>query len=785
MVKLLLVFLVSCLGFGQNLAKLGLATQVDEPGSTAERASLPKPKIIDRPAPKECSAKDQVSLPQQDLLALMIYRGKSIKANASFGGDYLNVELESPIIGNCASMLQPQLTYSVKHSKYIYEVKVRKTCEKPECEYQVSSLADGEKKVFTRKYQPTLSGFYSCMQENVGLNEDKTAWDKSKIVNKDLAKVSEASPVTSKLLMVSRGPVGMQNSGKKNLIDNNDCDFFEQISDKSYTHYSSDELKYMNLQKEAQALCQSDKYMDIESSLSNFIGHNELYQSMIKVRDNLLLEEVKTQRAMFLRMKKDKVLGDLRSEKLKTVSEDFYNLIIDKNMSTINHTDADRANDDLLVNLRARYQQVYDTGDYDEADRIAGLIEQKINELSKYMVAPYFTAADYKSMVDLDLNPDLENSDWKEATLSVHKSIITLKLLCEAYGSNDRCMENKTKNENFKKKSRLESIEQIAERSDEYSKNVNDSYDEKVALISNPNAYKSLKYVKLIKQCESHNKVAEQYAKDISAQLPAITQSCQQSSRNNPQELKTCIDRYKFQISGDAESLKLKVDNCKTMQAHYKSQKEKWEGLESQRDDYKGFSEAEKKKRKSKVDKKVAETKYDYSFKYKGITQSQSTQRTSQTSSGWPQINSAMNRNTFNTGFNTNFNSSFNNNSFNQFNSNPYNTNSYNMFNNQGFNNSGFNQGFNNSGFNQGYNNFYMQNYRSPSAFNGFNNNFGNTGQAGMNFNYGFNGQQQQNNYNYGSNNLSNGFMFNSGGANTMNPGTTNNQSGGFMFDFN
>lgn len=785
MVKLLAVYLISTLSFGQNYAKFGQATQVDEPGSTTSNKSISKPDEVDRPAPKECSAKDQVSMPQQDLQALMIYKGKSISANSSLGGDYLNVELDSPIIGNCSSMLQPKLTYSNKHSKYLYEVKIRKLCDDSECEYEVSSLEDGEKKVSAKKYSPTLAGFYKCMEENVGLNEEKTAWDKSKIVKKDLSKASVSSPVTSNLIMVSRGPVGMQNSGAKNLIDNNECDYFENLNDSEFKHYSSDDLEKMNLEKAAQALCRTGDYLDIEAGLSNFASNGDLYQSMINVRNQLLLDEIKSERAHLQELKSSKDLSSLNAAavtRYKKLSEDFYKLIIDKNISTENHSVDDQNNKDLLVNMRAQYQLAYDSGSYDLADEWAIKIAQKVDELSKYMVSPYFDVSDYQAMSDLALKPEIENSEWKEATKNVHKSIMTLKLLCEAYVVNNknsgkvskRCEENKTSNANFKKKSQLTMIEAVAKRTDQYNEKAMDSYDEKAVLVKNPTAYKSLKYVKLLNECKQHKATSEQYAKVVSAQMPSITQSCQQKSQNNQQALQQCIEQYKSQITGDATSFKLKLDNCESMNDHYVAQQKKWEGLEAQRDDYIGFSDAEKKKRKAKVDEKVKAEKFEYTYKYKGITQSQSSSQNQVYNQ-----NSSMSTNPYVQG-NMNSSINYNTNSY----SNPYSTNNYSMF--QG--NTGYSSNPYTSYMNNGYSNNYYQN---SSNYYG--------ASTGLNFNYGLNGSYGQQNYSnpytsymnntgsYTQNN--NGFVFgNTGTTNTgfyTNPGTSTTQSGGFQFDFN
>lgn len=771
-------FLISSLTFGQSFAKFGHAIQVSELGTEVpetERTPIPEK---DKTAPKECSSKDQTSLPQEDIKALMIYKGKSIKSYSSLSGDYLNVELESPIIGNCAAMLEPKVTYSKKHSKYLYEVKVRNTCEEKECEYQVSRLENDEKKVSTKKYEPTLSGFYKCMQENVGVNEKKTAWNKSNIVNKDLAKASVEAPFSSDLLFVSKGPAGMQNSKKKNLISNNDCDFFEQVNDDYFTHYSSEDLESMRLEEKAQRLCKEGDYSNIESSLSSFLGNGQLYQTMAGVRDQLLLEEIKAERERLQDLIADKNIGEeIDSEKFKKLMEDFYSLIIDKNLSTKNHTEQDQDNEDLLVNMRAEYDIAYKNKDKDEMKRLAKLIADKVDELSDYMVEPYFDVKDFKAMTSLETRPEIENDDWRDASKTLHKSIMSLKLLCEAYGTSKTCEERQPTNQNFKKKkSGLTSLAAVEKKVEDYNEKSMDNYDEKVTLVTNPTGYKSLKYQKLLTECENHAKVSEQYATGIQSQITPITQACTQQSGGNQQALQACIKRYQFQISGDANSLKLKQENCTKMKTHYTTQKEKWEELEEQRDDYLDYSDEEKKKRKEKVAKVLEKEKTKYTFNYKGITAQNTTQTNTQFRSNTSTPSLATNPYNNNSSIFNNNSSIFSNNQMNSNYSNPYSYNNYNMYPN----------------YNNGTTSYYNSNYRSPSTYygntglnfglntygnTGINTNYGNNyyGNTGINSNFGNTGY----NTNYGNTGFNFGNSYNTTVPATSTTGT------GFQFTFN
>ena len=780
MAKILLLSIMSLSLFAQDFSDIGFSTQKESPGQSKFHKEVAEKNTVDKPAPKECSSEDQKSLPQRDLKALMIYSGGQIEANPSAGGDYLNVGLSSPIIGNCNSMLQPKLILSKKYGKYIYEVGIRKQCEEDKCEYEVSYMDNGEKKVEKKEYEPTMSGFYQCMQDNVGIveNDGKKSWNESKIVKKEISKVTVASPETSELLFVSKGPMAMQKSAQKNKIPNNSCDFFEEVNGTGYQHFSSSDIQYRSLEKQAQALCKSNKYSDVENGLSSFVGYDGLYQTLIDVRNDLLLKEIIKERAHLQNLKSDKNLSEVDASKYNKLIQDYYDLIIDKNLSSANHTEQDQLNPDLLVNMLAEYEKALSESNYDYASSLKDKIAAKTNELAKFLNAPYFDVSDYRAMTDLGNSPNFENSDWKNATKTLHESLISLKLLCEAYGTSKKCAEEKPSNQNFKEKSTLTSLGAVQKRAKEFNDKAVDDYDDKLTLIKTPNGYKSLKYEKLLNQCETHKEVAKQYAQGIQAQVPQITQQCQAQSGNNQQALKECIERYKFQISGDSDSLKLKHENCEKMQKHYTEQKVKWEKLEAQRDDYIGLSATEKSERKTKVEKAMEKDKYEYSFKFKGVQRS--TPRQAQRQGN----------------FNFNMNGQMQGQSQRPpYATPPYQANNYSMYGpSQMYNYGQSGQGYgmqNYYGMQQG--NYGMQNYRSPSYYNG-------GGQGGLNFGLNFGAGQNQgyspynypmgnypmNNNNSNPNGPGTSFMFNGTGAGGgTTPPTSNQGGGGFKFNFN
>ncbi|MCT4642412.1 MAG: hypothetical protein N4A33_08960 [Bacteriovoracaceae bacterium] len=705
--KLFIIFLIALSNLFAQTSRyvdIGYNTSDDEADKKL------KDNISSAQVKRKCTSKDQSSLPLSHLLGLIPSKQKEIVIGAASNGDVISASLNSPIIGNCSSMLMPTLKYDSSLDKYIYEVKIRKNCEgSSPCDYSVTYRDDKtqEIKQRTKAYLPTLSGFYKCMEENVGIKEveGKRTWDKSKLLREELKEVTHNANVTAEVIYASKGPIASESkkvNSQKNLFENNECYFYEKIDSVPTYHLSRSDVELNALHSKAQVLCQKQDYKAIENGLEAFLGNDQLYENLLSVRNKLLLDEMKKAKENFDSHVKDEDLSQLDIDYYNQVMKDFKRLIVDKNFSDKNHDDIDTMNPNLLVNMIKEYNLARSNGNYDYAKELKEKISQKTDELADYIKEPYFTAGDYKKLTLLTLKPKLNSKKWKDTSKIMHQNIITLKLACEAYGSGKSCKEVVPKTKNFKiKESRLVSLGSLHKKANEFNQVAMDNYDDKLKLITKPNSYKSIKYEKLLSECKNQTNVSQGYSQAVMRQSQQIMQQCQQKSGGNQYALRSCISKYEEQIKTDVEALNYEMENCKKMKAHYEAQKSKWKSLEAQRDEYLGLTKEQKEKKQKAYSKELSPTKPEYNFKFQGG------QNRGMASS--------------NLGLNGGYNSSFQTSMYPQFNMNSgFQNNMYPQFSM----NSGYNNGMNSSLYNNPSMYYGMQgSFMSGASFGGFNNN--------------------------------------------------------------
>jgi len=584
---LLMNFMMMALSLSASAqdAKLLFDAQTAAPGKTvAADYVAPRIQTTTVSSSKKCTTTSQNSIPLIYVLGLLQHGPAKLIPDEGKKNETISVKGSSPIIGNCMSMITPEVTWDSDRNKYLFEVKVN-SCVKDDgkCEYDVTLKDEKSGDITSKKmnFAPTMKGYFACLEATGALKDGKP--NEKAINRQELSSTPVPVVVSADLLFVSRGPKAVNTGGgfysKTNLIENDDCDYYENMSKEGYQVVSKIEIDENLLKSEFQYLCDVSQYEVIENRLKNFKEFEGMYNVLSDVRNKLLLEEVKKAKKQFDKKSKAGKLSDLDAEKFSKLMDDYNKYIIEPHFKK---SKSNKGNNKLLVNLVEKYENA--TSD-EEKKLLKAKIQKVTNELSAQLTSPYFTPNDYKKFVSVKRNAPVENPNWESASLTLQRSLVSVKMACEAYGTTSTCKSYR-KDKHFKRpKNSIVSFDDVNSKIDTFAKAATRTYLEMKRLVEDPDLEISENYADRIAECNTAEDEYDQYQNNIRGLTQQMAMACQKSAKHNTILLKHCIEDGQVEI--EDEQFYLEENLCsKADKTRYKQKYAEYRKKESHRDSY-------------------------------------------------------------------------------------------------------------------------------------------------------------------------------------------------------
>lgn len=536
---------------------------------------------------KSCTTVTQNSLPHRYLLGLLRGKGARIVPSHDSSTGTLNI-YGGPMVGNCNSMLDFVVREPTGDIPYALEAMIP-GCGKKKCPYMVQKMENDKAVDIEKEFSPDMDGFIECLEVTGVLKEGKVVVDNITPVELD-ANIEDVNK-TGKLVFVSKKFESIRLGGgvfsKKNLHENDNCDYYESIQKNDFIVYSKESIKHNKLMSKANKLCEDANYEDIYNNIDAFKNISGTYQALEQIMKKDLMNKVKEAKVEFDAAVKEGDLSEVDTKKYAQLFEDFYSLMVEKHFDVNSHNAADENNKDLLVNL---YDDLENAETQEEKDNIEKKIRDLTKKISKYMEEPYFTPEDFKYFVSMKRKAPIKDPKWKSATLNLQKSMISLKAACQAYSvDNSGCIFS----DDITDMMDIDGLNKIIART---GKSTRQLYAKKEKVLKSPNRNESDYFAKKIKSCE--NLLSKKNQKDMAwrQHQGQHAQSAQMYCKSKNPYVSyggTYVKKYQRCIQdkmSDAKSryttssTKLKI--CDQMIDRYKDQYKEWADLEGQRDDY-------------------------------------------------------------------------------------------------------------------------------------------------------------------------------------------------------
>ncbi len=617
MKKCLLTLTLSIVSFGSyaqlNGSLMDALDDSKEEVRTSQSITRVKPSQITTGETMEttasCASEDQRSLPLSFVMGLL--RGKDASLTPTHDPSTGNLNIfGGPMIANCNSMLDFVFHPAGNGKPHSFETKV-KSCGLNECEFEVHTMISDKIVSSKKKFAPTMDGFVSCLKETGVFKDGKI--EKNKIVKANFDVDQPGLTKTGDLVFVSRGPAfnNMQKVfSAKTLHKNNECYFYENIQADGFKIYSKSDVEEQVLINKANRLCNEANYQNIYNNLDSFQNISGTYYQLEEIMKNDLLDKVAKAKKEFDKAVKDGTLAKLDTSKYAQLFDDFYGLMIEKHFNDESHNSADASNKNLLVNLMKDLESA-------ESEEDKAKIEKKIRDLtkkiSKYMVKPYFEPQDYAHFISMSKKAPIKDPLWKNATLKMHKSLISLKAACQAYSVD---------NSSCKFSDKIDDMMEVEDLNDvisSYTEIAKSQYDKRERVLKNPDEDISEEYAEKLAACEKLKTKKVQgdaawraYSGQIQQQ---VMQQCQRKNQYASyggwyqNKLKYCIEDGIADAKAKYIVPSSRLDLCNGMASTYKKKHDEWAKLEGYRDEYYSTGKKEKKVTKKESDLSLTEVK--------------------------------------------------------------------------------------------------------------------------------------------------------------------------------
>lgn len=547
-----------------------------------------------------CTSDQQTSLPLRFVLGLLRGKGAMLEPSYDATSNKLSV-YGGPMIGNCNSMLEYYWGEPEDGVPYTFEVRIKKpaNCVDNKCKYSVQTMKDEKVVNLDEEIEvaPTMDGFVECL-EKTGVYKDGGIVKENIVTTEFSAEKKNGINKSGEVWFASRGPAALNSGGgvfdEKNKYNENACYFYEDIKKDGYIAYTKRDIQNKNLMDKVESLCNSDDYAEIYGNLNNYKNFSSTYRDLEKVMQKQLLKEVAKAKKEFKEAVEKGDLSELDTEKYAKLFKDFNDLIIQKHLDEDSHNAADEDNMNLLVNLYTAWENAEDE---DEKKRLEKKMRDIQKGLNEYLKEPYFTLDDYAHFLSMKKKAPLKDPKWKDATITLHKALLSLKLSCQAYSVDNSDCSFSDKSNNMKD---MATIENINSKVAGYNKKAKSKYEQREYVLKNPDADNSEDFEDLIADCEKLFKEAGQKQQYWMRTRGQYNQVAQQQCRNkNPymnmfqgyggyyrNKFTQCVQDmnadYKRKFKVNSSQVKVCSNSIDT----YKSEYSKWRELEDLRDKY-------------------------------------------------------------------------------------------------------------------------------------------------------------------------------------------------------
>ena len=376
----------------------------------------------------QCTEKDQNTLPLRFVMGLLREKGATLRPVHDPSNGKLTIN-GGRMIGNCNSMLEYKLSKPDSKSKlpYVFQVKI-KGCGADECEYNVKTAQDGMPKDLGKKsFEPTMNGFMKCLEET-GVFKDGRI-QQGKIATAEFKAVQTGVNQSAELWFAHHGPYIDPRGGvfgdEGNKKPGMGCFYFEDIQKNGFEIYSKSDIDLNRKKDQFQSLCKSGNYRLIDQKISDFKEVKYLQNILKKVRNELLLDEVKK---VSKQLKENEDYAGLKASKIKKVIEDFEKYIIQPKRDELFGV----YNNGSIVK-KGLYHQIIDEDNEDEKAKLITQFLKGLDELNQFTESPYLSLKSLRQMESFKKKAPVDDVDWYNAALTLNRTINTAKAFTQPY----------------------------------------------------------------------------------------------------------------------------------------------------------------------------------------------------------------------------------------------------------------------------------------------------------------------------------------------------------------
>lgn len=367
----------------------------------------------------ECKEKDQSSLPLRYFLGLLRNKGAVLTPSHDVETGTLKI-YGGPMIGNCSSMLSYIISPPSKDLPYVFEVKI-KGCGNEVCDYPAKKINEkGETEDITVKVEPSMSGFFKCL-ENTGVLKDGKV-NQDKIVVSEMKVTKTGIQQSGQLWFASHGQEGKRVGGVfstgGNKLPRDDCYYFEDIQQDGFQIYSQAQREQMRQSEVFEQLCKVDNYKLIDRRIGEFDQVKSMQAVLKEVRNDLLKEEAKK---LAEQIKESTNFTGLDAAKIREVFEDFNKYIIQDLKDELFGV-----YENGVLKTSGLYDQILREGNKDKKAKLITQFMKKLDELNSYSKPPYPSASTAKLMESFKRQAPLDDENWYQAVVQLNETLNTV-----------------------------------------------------------------------------------------------------------------------------------------------------------------------------------------------------------------------------------------------------------------------------------------------------------------------------------------------------------------------
>lgn len=376
----------------------------------------------------DCNGEEERNtIPYKFLLGLLANRSLDISHDPHSGVLSLKGGV---MIGNCQSMLETVVSKPNENIPYYtFQVAVKRPggCDGDVCSYGVTKINNGENKKYTKSFKPSFAGFVDCLKDTGVYSDGKIS--QNKVAPVEFLHKERDITLTSEVVYANRGFKGTRYAGKystNKLPEYPGCYYFEDVKKDGFKTYSVDEMEDYELERLYQKVCDSGNYKLIDSHISDFDQLAPFQDGLVKIRNELILEEVKKLSEIVTEAED---LSEVDKAKFKEVTSDFLEHVVKP-----------------LKNDLAQLQRLYSNPGHSQKENILNSVfgpekarallgkdasalkieikkemDKRASQLVDYARAPYLTKENYEKMTSKKAEAPIEDSTWTSAVLDLYE----------------------------------------------------------------------------------------------------------------------------------------------------------------------------------------------------------------------------------------------------------------------------------------------------------------------------------------------------------------------------